>query len=283
MANRHAGRLAEVGKHLVLSAVLAGERPDRYGETHAGQAASPLVADAERRLGFVHFREGAVGVAELAGSRYAAHLDALGVRMPATPVPGSALLAMCELGQTASYVLCDTDPSSTADLARAAALLGLLDRCEVVEADGSDAVAERFLGRDPSGALVHVDPLEPFAASPRGLSALDVALELAEAGVGLMYWYGYGPSGGSRLGAGRPRRPHPGQALGRATSSWSVQMDACTTPVTSAAAPLPASGARWTWSSRRKCAAAGHDVRLHALGLFLVGVGWRLLHSNTCS
>lgn len=190
MANRHFGKVADVWKHMVLVEVLAGERPNTYAETHAGSASYRMVRDAERRFGVLTFLAACREESTLAGSGYARHLQRLSGGTPSI-YPGSAHLAMLECGARAQYLLADTDPSSAADLEHRAAHLNLRDRVEVVTADGITAVGSRFLDSQPRDrSLVHMDPFDPHLESG-GISALDLAVDLARAGVGLVYWYGY--------------------------------------------------------------------------------------------
>lgn len=205
MANRHFGNIADVWKHAVLLEVLAREQPGRYAETHAGSADYPLVATAEKEFGILRFLELAPTSPELARSVYLASV--LPFARAAPPLyPGSALLAMSLLGDHCSYLLCDLDPDSAAGLRRRAAGLGL-HYCEVAEADGMTAVAAWLASGHPGNAagaaaagggqpgstgpaVVHVDPFDPYASEPGGLSALALAGRAADAGAALVYWYG---------------------------------------------------------------------------------------------
>jgi 23S rRNA (adenine(2030)-N(6))-methyltransferase RlmJ-like protein len=186
MANRHFAKLADVWKHGALTEVLAVERPSNYWETHAGNASYPMVDDAERRYGARTFVEVAPAFPALARSRYLAHLREINPEA-LTIYPGSPLLAMRELGDTATYLFCDTDPSSVADLEAAGS-----DRAHVrvVDSDGMTALHHEL--DDVGGTvLAHVDPYDPWATGPSGLSAVDLAVELIRRGKGLVYWYGY--------------------------------------------------------------------------------------------
>lgn len=193
MANHHFGKLADVWKHAVLLEVLDREPPARYGETHAGSGAYPLARDAERRFGVFQFLEAAPGFAALAHSTYRAQLMPFVGADPAV-YPGSALLAMTLLGDKSSYLLCDLDPHSAADLRRHAHALDL-GCCEIVERDGMLATAawldnEVHVG-SPRSAVVHVDPFDPHARAAGGSSALELGARIAERGARLVYWYGY--------------------------------------------------------------------------------------------
>jgi 23S rRNA A2030 N6-methylase RlmJ len=188
MANRHFGKISDVWKHAALAEVLQREPPRRYAETHAGSGAYPIVHDGERRFGILRFLDVAAGSAVLARSRYraiaASWLNGHGL------YPGSALLAMTVLGDASSYLLCDLDPGSAADLRRWARELSL-HRCEIAQADGMAAVAawlDRHAGKP---GLVHIDPFDPDARGPGGYSAFDLAARVASSGTPLVYWYGY--------------------------------------------------------------------------------------------
>lgn len=192
MANPHFGKLADVWKHGALSEVMELERPRRYAETHAGSGAYPIVHDAEREFGILRFLQVAAGSEVLTRSRYNAvaafWLNGRGL------YPGSALQAMTILGDDSSYLLCDMDPESAADLQYWGRELNL-SRCEVVQADGMAAVAA-WLDQDAGQpGLVHIDPFDPDARGPAGYSALDLAVRVAESGTPLVYWYGYEESG----------------------------------------------------------------------------------------
>jgi 23S rRNA A2030 N6-methylase RlmJ len=188
MANRHFGKLADVWKHAALAEVLDREPPQRYAETHAGSGAYPIVHDVERQFGILRFLDVAPAAEVLARSSYrgvaASWLTGRGL------YPGSALMAMTMLGDASSYLLCELDPGSAADLRRWARELSL-HGCEVAQADGMAAVAA-WLDRDAgSPGLVHVDPFDPDARGPGGYSALELAARVASSGTPLVYWYGY--------------------------------------------------------------------------------------------
>ena len=189
MANRHFGKIADVWKHAALAEVLERESPGWYAETHAGSGAYAIVHDREREFGILRFLEVAPRFAVLARSRYrsVAASYANGHR---GLYPGSALLAMTMLGDTSSYLLCDLDRESIADLRRWSRELGLRS-CEVAETDGMAAVAARLDGEARGPGLVHIDPFDPDVRGPGGYSALELAARVADSGTRLVYWYGY--------------------------------------------------------------------------------------------
>ena len=193
MANPHFGKLADVWKHAALVEVLEREPPGWYAETHAGSGAYPVVPDAEREFGILRFLEVAPRFAVLARSRYRA-VTASYVESDRGLYPGSALLAMTVLGDASSYLLCDLDRESVADLRRWSRELGL-HSCEVAEADGMAAVAARLDGEARGSGLVHIDPFDPDARGPGGYSALELAARVADSGTRLVYWYGYDEAG----------------------------------------------------------------------------------------
>ena len=116
MANRHFGKLSDVWKHAALAEVLEREAPLRYAETHAGSGAYPIVQDGERQFGILRFLDVAARFEVLARSRYRA--VAASCLSGRSLYPGSALLAMTVLGDASSYLLCDLDSGSAADLRR---------------------------------------------------------------------------------------------------------------------------------------------------------------------
>ena len=211
MANRHFAKVADVWKHLPLVEVLSIERPRRYWESHAGSAVYEMADDAERRYGALRFIEVAPLQPTLARSRYLAHLRSMrGPSGRLASYPGSPMLAALELGSTCSYVFCDLDPDSVADLRSAARRLDLASRTEVIGADGMAALHQALTSSDPGSTLAHIDPYDPCAVGAGGQSALDLAHELIARGIGVVYWYGYDrPEGRAwafdELSAGRPR------------------------------------------------------------------------------
>ncbi len=96
---------------------------------------------------------------------------------------------MSLLGESADYLLCDTDPESVADL-RAWAQQWGRTQCHVEQGDGMVAV-DAWLGEGDGPTLVHVDPFDPFASAEGGRSAIDLAGHAADSGAALVYWYGY--------------------------------------------------------------------------------------------
>jgi 23S rRNA A2030 N6-methylase RlmJ len=193
MANRHFGKIADVWKHGALAEVLEREPPGWYAETHAGSGAYAIVHDGEREFGILRFLEVAPRSAVLARSRYRA-VTASYADSDRGLYPGSALLAMTVLGDASSYLLCDLDRESVADLRRWSRELGL-HNCEVAEADGMTAVAARLDGEGRGPGLVHIDPFDPHARGQGGYSALELAARVADSGTGLVYWYGYDEPG----------------------------------------------------------------------------------------
>jgi 23S rRNA A2030 N6-methylase RlmJ len=189
MANQHFGNIGDVWKHVVLAEVLEREPPAWYAETHAGSGAYAVVHSGGREYGFVHFLEVAPRFPVLARSRYRAVAASYLEGEPAL-YPGSALLAMTLLGDTASYLLCDLDRVSVTDLRRWSRELGL-HRCEIAEADGMAVVAARLDSDTDRPGLVHIDPFDRHARAPGGYSALELAARVADSGTGLVYWYGY--------------------------------------------------------------------------------------------
>ena len=234
MANRHFGKLADVWKHAALAEVLERESPRTYAETHAGSGAYPIVYDEERQFGILRFLDVAARSEVLARSRYraiaASWLAGRGL------YPGSALLAMTVLGDASSYLLCDLDAGSAADLRRWARELSLRG-CQVAQADGMAAVAA-WLDRDAgTPGLVHIDPFDPDARGPAGYSALELAARVASSSTPLVYWYGYDQPDGqawayTRLAALTPAPLWCGDVMVTGTSSTAGDLGRATTPGT---------------------------------------------------
>ena len=105
---------------------------------------------------------------------------------------------MTVLGDASSYLPCDLDSGSAADLRGWARELGL-HACEVAEADGMMAVAAWLDSVVCRPGLVHIDPFDPDARGPGGCSALELAARVADSGTGLVYWYGYDQPGEQAL------------------------------------------------------------------------------------
>jgi hypothetical protein len=102
------------------------------------------------------------------------------------------MLAMLELSDSCRYLFCDVDPASCENIREAAARLGLGACVEVVEGDGMAAVHDVLAsGVGAASTLVYSDPFDHFAVGAGGQSALDLASEAAEEGIGVVYWYGY--------------------------------------------------------------------------------------------
>jgi 23S rRNA A2030 N6-methylase RlmJ len=194
VANRHFGKAADMWKHLPLAEILSIEQPTSYWESHAGSAEYAWVDDPERRYGADRLVRVAPGSALLARSRYLGHLRSMNPD-PGTlsRYPGSPRIAMAELGAACSYLLCDLDPESVADITATANRLGVDSSTRAVTADGMATLHEALLASParPGAVVAHIDPYDPRAAGPTGVSALDLARDLIDAGVGLVYWYGY--------------------------------------------------------------------------------------------
>lgn len=193
MANRHFGKLADVWKHLVLTEVLAVDRPTRLFDTHAGHAAYPMTADGERAYGVLGFLEVAEREPALRASAY---LRLLNLERPGgrqlRRYPAGPMLAMMERGDACSYLFCGLDPDSTANVRREAGELGLAGRVRVVDGDGATAVHESLGDQHATQpSLVYTDPFDHRAVGPAGLSPLDLAAEAGRGGAGVVYWYGY--------------------------------------------------------------------------------------------
>ncbi len=194
MANRHFAKFADIWKHLPLVEVLTIERPEHYWESHAGSAFYPLRPSPERAYGIYYFLSHTAD-SRLAGSAYERalarlpHRDGFPIRYP-----GSAALAMLTLGAGARYLLCDRDQVSADDLERAAALLNLTGRVNVVRKDGPATVWAAYShlpAAEAASVLCHIDPFDSFAREPGGPSSIQLFERLARGGVRTIYWYAY--------------------------------------------------------------------------------------------
>jgi 23S rRNA (adenine2030-N6)-methyltransferase len=195
MANPHFGQIGDVWKHLVLGDLLDRMRPARYWETHAGSGTYPLDRAWEREYGvFTTLRE-APRAPALDASRYVWLVRTLPPDEGEQPrYPGSARLAMEVLGDAATYLLCDLDPSSVADLTRAARELNLSDLVRVERADGIESIWAAAPGVPADGSastFVLLDPLDPSERSADGMDAFDLFSRLASGGFPVALWIGY--------------------------------------------------------------------------------------------
>jgi hypothetical protein len=149
-----------------------------------------MIFDAERSYGVVRFVDVAPKFDPLASSRYLEQLRALNPSGRLDRYPGSALLAMRELGNHCSYIVCDLDEDSIEDLRVWAGQLGV--DATVVADDGNATLYRRISAHDQAFDLfAHIDPYDPWSVGTSGVSALDLAAAITERGGGLMYWYGY--------------------------------------------------------------------------------------------
>ena len=196
MANPHFGNLGDVWKHVVLSESIARERPRHYWETHAGSASYPLSHSFARDYGVYYLLENGCRTSHVARSTYYEELTRFQSDQSeddAPAYPGSALLAMRILRDSASYVLCDVDERSARSLTDAAGGLGLGKHVQLAVQDGLAAVrdASHTFKGEPADVLVHIDPFDPCSETQPGLSALSLAADLGASGFKLILWYGY--------------------------------------------------------------------------------------------
>ena len=190
MTSRHFGRISEVWKHLVLAELLSVERPGALLDTHAGDATYPVLEDAERRFGVLTFNDILERDATLRDSAYAAVLSTLRSGSTLAVIPGGPLVALEVLGPDATYLFCDLDQASAANIREAAARREARS-ARVLTSDGIQSVHAALAEHGTAKVVVFIDPFDHYAVSPSGLSALDVAVEAARRGAVLVYWYGY--------------------------------------------------------------------------------------------
>jgi 23S rRNA A2030 N6-methylase RlmJ len=183
--SRHFAELGDVWKHLPLAEILRINPPRQYWETHAGSASYALTESPSRLHGALRFLSCAPRDPDL---RSCAYLEAL--RSSPGVYLGSPALALRALGQSATFLFCDVDPESAADLRAATA--GFAAR--VIEGDGVSTIyREAQLARvDPRDVFVHIDPLDPYErVTTDSQTPVELAAWLARAGYRLFYWYGY--------------------------------------------------------------------------------------------
>ena len=196
MANVHYARIGDVWKHLPLAEVLRTERPGRYWESHAGSSSYPLTRSPERDYGVFHFLERAGRSSALQGSAYRQLLDPRERGRAPTTYPGSPLIAMELLGSTCgSFVFCDLDGASLANIAKDARALGVpSSHVRLVKGDGVSTLDGELAGltdEEVAGTFLHVDPYRPLEPGRGGEAPLNLFLRAAERGVGCMLWYGF--------------------------------------------------------------------------------------------
>ena len=199
MTNPHFGEIGDVWKHLVLGDLLDRLRPKRYWETHAGSGTYVLDRSWRREYGVFTVLREAPRAPAIDASRYVWLVRTL----PAgedeqARYPGSSRLAMEVLGDTATYLLCDLDPGSVADLTRSSRELDLADLVRVRRADGLATVefeAERLAAQEARSTFVTIDPVDAGERSAEGKDALDVFVDMATAGFPTALWHGYDDAG----------------------------------------------------------------------------------------
>jgi 23S rRNA (adenine2030-N6)-methyltransferase len=189
MANHRFGNVGDVFKHLLLADILAIEQPTRYCESHAGSASYPLGQQPPRHADVREFLTVLPMNSLLAGSRYGRLLRQLSSADQGWMYPGSAYIALSELGAHCCYTLADIDDESLDTLRSAAVELGVPeDQVRLRHEDGIDALA-RFAVDDPALTLAFVDPFRVEARSAQGRTSLDLFWELADHGVRTVLWY----------------------------------------------------------------------------------------------
>ncbi|MGZ8579765.1 MAG: 23S rRNA (adenine(2030)-N(6))-methyltransferase RlmJ [Actinomycetota bacterium] len=195
MANPHFGTIGDVWKHLVLGDLLDRLRPARYWETHAGSGTYPLDREWEREYGIFTLMREAPRAPAVEASRYLWLVRTLPPADDEEPrYPGSARLAMEVLGDAATYLLCDLDTGSVADLTRSVRELDLADLVRVEHADGIATIHGAALPLAPAAAaetLVMIDPFDEGQRSVDGMDSLDLFQWLARAGFPTALWHGY--------------------------------------------------------------------------------------------
>jgi hypothetical protein len=212
MANKHFGNLADVFKHLTLAECLATSRPGEYWESHAGRAVYDETDEVpfERAHGIHTFWRLSDGSEMLRQSAYARVLKKLNPPHPPTAparlqrIPGSALLARQIWGREARrYLLCDTDADSLLNIQRELPAAGgsgeiAADTLECVQEDGITVLrgAGVLLPEAWTGSVVaFLDPYDLEAPSDAGISALQLACELANRSIKVLAFFGFDDEG----------------------------------------------------------------------------------------
>ncbi len=195
MANHHFGEIGDIWKHLVLGDVLDRVRPARYWETHAGSGTYELDRSWEREFGVFTLLREAPRAPAINASRFLGLVRTLPPRDDGAPrYPGSPRLAMDVLGDAATYVLCDLDPASVADLTRTARELDFHDLVLVERADGLAtiwAAAQRLAHDDATETFVLLDPFDETERSIDDMDSLDLFTRLVAGGFPTVLWHGY--------------------------------------------------------------------------------------------
>lgn len=195
MANPHFGEIGDVWKHLVLGDLLDLLRPARYWETHAGSGTYPLDRSWEREYGLFTLLREAPRAPALNASRFLGLVRTLPPGDDGAPrYPGSPRLAMEVLGDSATYLLCDLDPASVADLTRTARELDLGDLVRVEREDGLATIwagAQVSPPAEAGSTFALIDPFDETERSADGMDSLDVFGELARRGSPAAFWHGY--------------------------------------------------------------------------------------------
>ncbi len=193
--NAHHGEIGDVWKHLLLGDLLDRRRPVRYWETHAGSGTYRLERTWQREYGVFTILREASRAPAIDASRYLWLARTLPPGDGDAPrYAGSARLAMEVLGDAATYLLCDLDPSSVADLARSARELDLTDLVRAERADGITTIRDAAARLDRGAAastFVTIDPFDEGERSAGGIDAVDLFSELATAGFPSALWHGY--------------------------------------------------------------------------------------------
>lgn len=200
MGNPHHGEIGDVWKHLVLGDLLDRIRPARYWETHAGSGTSPLDRSWQREYGVYTLLREAPRAPAVDRSRYLWLLRTLPPGEDEQPrYPGSARLAMEVLADGATYLLCELDAASVADLTRSARELDLADLVRIERADGIATIwasARDLPDGAPGSVFVLIDPSDVTQRSSDGMDSVDLFSRLAERGFPSALWYGYDDASG---------------------------------------------------------------------------------------
>ncbi len=197
MANPHFGNIGDVWKHLALAALLAGERPLKYWESHSGAARYILSTTPQRTYGIFYFLQNVDRSQVLRSSAYNNTLEDLEDMNGSVPTyPGSPLLALMLLRTTAeAFVFCDVDEESLASIGECAAWVGVNERrVRCICGDGVGVLLEE-IEATPEGdlldTLVFIDPFDPLEGLEVEASPMDLFCTATSAGAKTVLWYGF--------------------------------------------------------------------------------------------
>lgn len=187
MANRHAGNIGDVWKHLALAGLLEREKPRTYWESHAGSFQYLVDPELHRVADAQEYVQRSAALHLLVGARYTTILRE-GLRGGNLKmIPGSPKIALRILGRRANYLFVDIDQGSLNSIAGAALGLRMTpQQCEIVQDDGVDAVLYHQPGLR---TMCFLDPYNPLDDDIGSGTSIDAFNSLRVKGVIPVLWY----------------------------------------------------------------------------------------------